>query len=125
MIEIGCQAVIVHCMDYRLQKSINDWLQRRFGLSDYDRVSLAGGVKDLAAVLDQVEICERVHGIRQVVFVNHEDCRAYGEAGNPDRHFTDLREAERRCRARFPQLDVELYYLHLTGIFEKVSTGTG
>ena len=43
MAEHVCEAVVVHCMDARLQKPINDWLQRRFGLSDYDRISLAGG----------------------------------------------------------------------------------
>ena len=121
MTEMQCQAVVVHCLDFRLQKNINDWLQRRFGLSDYDRISWAGGVLDLETVLDQVELCVRVHGIRRAVFINHEDCRAYGEAGNPERHFADLRHAQERCKNRFPDLEVELYYLHLTGIFEKVA----
>ena len=115
-----CQTLIVHCMDFRLQKNINDWLERRFGPSDYDRVSLAGGVLNLEIVLKQVEICERVHGIRRVVFVNHEDCRAYGEAGNPDRHAADLHNAEQRIKAILPRLEVELYYLHLTGTFERI-----
>jgi carbonic anhydrase len=123
MTNLECQTLIVHCMDFRIQKNINDWLQRRFGLSDYDRVSLAGGVLDLESVLKQVQICERVHGIRRVVFVNHEDCRAYGEAGNPDRHAADLREAEKRIKEVLPEFEVELYYLHLTGIFERVSSG--
>jgi carbonic anhydrase len=122
MTNLECQTLIVHCMDFRIQKNINDWLQRRFGLSDYDRVSLAGGVLDLESVLKQVQICERVHGIRRVVFVNHEDCRAYGEAGNPDRHAADLREAEKRIKEVLPEFEVELYYLHLTGIFERVSS---
>jgi hypothetical protein len=120
MVDSLCQTLIVHCMDFRLQKNINDWLQRRFSPAGYDRVSLAGGVLELEIVLKQVEICERVHGIRRVVLVNHEDCRAYGEAGNPDRHAADLRNAGQRIKAMFPQLEVELYYLHLTGIFEAV-----
>jgi carbonic anhydrase len=125
MVEPQCQALIVHCLDFRLQKPINDWLQRHYGLSDYDRVSLAGGVLDLEAVLKQVELCVRVHGIRRVVFVNHEDCRAYGEAGNPDRHVADLHHAEKRCKEQFPHLEVELYYLHLTGIFERIPSEPG
>ena len=44
MKELTYQAVVVHCMDGRLQQPINDWLERRFSLSDYDRISLAGGV---------------------------------------------------------------------------------
>ena len=125
MVEQQCQALVVHCLDFRLQKNLNDWLERNFGLSEYDRVSLAGGVLDLDTVLKQVDICVRVHGIRRVVFVNHEDCRAYGERGNLERHFADLQKAERICKARYPHLVFALYYLHLTGIFEPVLSVIG
>lgn len=32
------KAIVVHCIDFRLQKSINDWLQRKFDPGDYDRL---------------------------------------------------------------------------------------
>jgi hypothetical protein len=28
MTDISCEALVVHCMDYRLQKSLNDWLDK-------------------------------------------------------------------------------------------------
>ena len=115
-----CEAVVVHCMDARLQKPINDWLQRRFSLSDYDRISLAGGVFELEMILKQVEISHRRHKTRKVILVNHENCGMYGEESTLERHSADLRKAEQRIKAELPQLEVELYYLHLTGIFEKV-----
>jgi carbonic anhydrase len=121
MTEHTCQAIVIHCIDFRLQKSLNDWLGRRFGLSDYDRVSLAGGVFDFYTILRQVEISDRLHKIKKVILINHEDCGAYGDEGIPERHAHDLREAERKIEALFPHLDVEIYYMHLTGILENLS----
>ena len=123
MSEHTCEVVVVHCMDSRLQKPINDWLQRRFGLSDYDRISLAGGVFELDFILKQVEISYRRHKIRKAILVNHENCSAYGEDNTPERHAVDLRKAEARIKVEIPQLDVELYFLHLTGIFERIPSG--
>jgi carbonic anhydrase len=115
-----CKAMVVHCMDFRLQKSINDWLQRNYGLGDYDRLSLAGGVFDLEYVMKQVETSRRLHEIKKVVLPNHEDCGAYGAQGNPQRHTDDLHKAEQSIKDNFPELQVELYYMHLSGIIDKV-----
>jgi len=115
-----CEAIVVTCIDHRIQESIHGWLAGRVGDNNYDRASLAGGVSDLQAVLEQVEVSDRLHGIERVLLINHEDCGAYGEAGTPDRHAADLRAAARRIRAAFPHLKVEGYYLHLSGIFERV-----
>ena len=121
MTEHHCQAIVIHCIDFRFQKALNEWLGRRFGPYDFDRVSLAGGVFDFYTILKQVEISDRLHKIQKVILINHEDCGAYGAAGNPERHAADLREAERKIEALFPHLDVEIYYMHLTGILEQLS----
>ena len=113
-------AVVVHCIDFRLQKYLDPWLQNRFGHDNYNRVSLAGGVLDFDAISKQVEISDRLHKVNKVVLINHEDCGAYGEAGNFERHKRDLCDAKHKIQARFPNLDVELYYLHLDGEFEQV-----
>jgi len=83
-------AIVVHCIDFRLQKYLDPWLQQRFGHGNYDRVSLAGAVFDFYAILRQVEISNRLHKIKKVILINHEDCGAYGEEGNYERHKTDL-----------------------------------
>lgn len=114
-------AIVVHCIDFRFQKYLDLWLLARFGHDNYDRVSLAGGVFDFDAILKQVEISNRLHKIKKVVLINHEDCGAYGADGNYQRHKKDLEEAERKVEAVFPDLDVETYYLHLDGRFEKMS----
>ncbi len=114
------QAIVVHCMDFRLQKSINDWLQGTFGVGEYDRLSVAGSVFDLDFVMKQVKLSHDLHEIKKVVLINHEDCGAYGAQGNPQRHADDLRQAAQRIQREIPGLDVELYYLHLDGAFEPV-----
>ena len=43
-----CEAIVVHCMDYRLQSYINNWLEANLGKGSYDRAvmaELAGAVQ--------------------------------------------------------------------------------
>jgi hypothetical protein len=116
-----CEAVVVHCIDFRLQHFLNDWLTDRFGHRNYDRIAVAGAIKNLDLAADQVEISHRLNKVRKAILINHEDCRAYGAEGTRGRHMHDLAEAEARVEARFPDLDVETYYLHLDGTFEQLS----
>ena len=121
MSKLVADAIVVHCIDFRIQKYLDQWLAERFEHNKYDRVSLAGSVFDFYSILKQVEISDRLHDIKKVILINHEDCGAYGAEGTYARHKTDLEEAERKLEALFPHLDVEIYYLHLDGGFEKLS----
>jgi carbonic anhydrase len=114
-------SIVITCIDFRFQKFIKDWLDNNLGDHKYDRVALAGGVFDFYTILKQVEISDRLHKIKKVVLVNHEDCGAYGPAGTYEKHKQDLIEAEKKIEALFPHLDVETYYLHLDGVFEEMS----
>lgn len=107
-------------MDYRTQAYLNKWLEN-IAAQSYDRVAIAGGVYDLEYVIGQVGLAVRLHGIKTLVMVNHEDCGAYGDAGNYERHATDLESARQKIEVLFPQLEVETYYLHLDGVFEQIS----
>lgn len=116
-----CDCVVIHCIDFRFQKYINNWLKTQLNDYIYDRVSIGGGVFDFYTILKQVEISDRLHKVKKVILFNHEDCGAYGELGNYQRHQHDLVEAERKIEALFPHLDVETYYIHLDGEFEEIS----
>lgn len=118
---IQCDVLAVHCMDYRLQKKLNHWIETCYGEGNYDRISLAGGVHDYEMVLKYVQLAVKIHSIRKVVLINHEDCRAYGREGTFHRHSTDLKEAERKIEALFPGLEVETFYMHLDGEFQPIS----
>lgn len=115
-----CNAAVVTCMDFRFQPYINEWLQERFKPGDFDRISWAGGIRNLDLVLEQIGISRRLHHTGLAVLINHEDCGAYGAAGTPQRHAQDLKTAATEINKQFPNLAVETYYLHLDGTFEPI-----
>ncbi len=111
------EALIVTCIDFRLQEAINNWISQNFSPKTFDRVALAGGVKNLEVILTQIEIAKRLHHINKVVLINHEDCGAYGEEGTEEKHSEDLKTAKEKIQSQFPDLTVETYYLKLNGTF--------
>ena len=117
----GCETIIITCMDFRFQEYINKWIAENFKPKTFDRVALAGGVFDLEYTLKQIEISHRLHHIKKVVLINHEDCGAYGETGTPEKHTEDLKNAAIKVNQQFPNLTVETYYLHLNGTFELIN----
>lgn len=115
-----CEAIIVSCIDFRFQQYIDQWIQQYFGVKNHDRVAFAGGVKSLETILGQIEISHRLHHIKKVVLINHEDCGAYGQEGTTQKHTEDLTNAKNKIKEQFPSLEVEIYYLHLDGTFESI-----
>lgn len=120
MSDHSCEIAIVSCIDFRFQEYINQWISQNFHPKTYDRVAWAGGVKDQEGILNQIEISHRLHHIKKVILINHEDCGAYGAEGTPEKHAQDLRETKGKIQAQFPDLEVDLYYLHLDGTFERI-----
>jgi carbonic anhydrase len=118
--DIHCDALVVHCMDYRLQKFLQPWITVRFGVDNFDIISLAGGVHDYEMVLKYVQLAVQIHSIETVCLINHEDCRAYGRDGTYKRHKQDLLDTRVKILAFFPHLKVETFYLRLDGIFEPI-----
>ena len=116
-----CEAVIVHCSDFGIQQSINDWLTERFGMQNYDRISCPGGIKDFSPIQGQIESAYRLDKIKKVIFIGHENCDAYGSTGPKERHVSDLAHAERMIKSQYSDVDVEKYHLHLDGEFEKIA----
>lgn len=115
-----CEAVVVTCIDFRFQDYINDWISKNIPPKSHDRVAFAGGVKNLEIILGQIETSKRLHEIKKVVLINHEDCGAYGESGTLEKHTEDLKNAEQRVKEKLPDVEVETYYLHLNGTFEVI-----
>lgn len=116
----SCDAAIVTCIDFRFQPYINDWISENFQPRTYDRIAFTGGVFNLETILGQINTSHRLHHIKKVVLINHEDCGAYGEGGTDERHAKDLKNAVLKIGEHFPEMEVNSYYLHLDGTFEKV-----
>lgn len=116
-----CQAIIITCIDFRFQKYIDKWIKNNFRPGTFDRVAWAGGIKDLDAVMGQIDISRCLHHINSVYLINHEDCGAYGQSSTPQKHAEDLKKAENQIKNQYPDLAVATYYLHLDGTFEPIS----
>lgn len=115
------EIIIITCIDYRFQDNINSWIAKNFHPGTYDRVALAGGVKNLKTILSQIDIAVKLHHITKVALINHEDCGAYGEVGTAQRHAADLKNATARIKQQYSSLAIEAFYLHLDGDFKPIS----
>ena len=115
-----CDATIVVCIDFRFQKYIRDWTDKKLKGKTFDLVGFAGSTKDLQTVMKQIDISVRLHHIKEVYLIHHEECGAYGAESTPEKHAEDMRKAQETILLKYPILKVELYYLHLDGEFEKV-----
>jgi len=116
-----CQAVVVCCIDFRFQKFINKWISKNLSGKAYDLISFAGSTKELKIVLKEIKISKELHHVKHVVLIHHEDCGAYGKQGTYDKHVKDLNKAQEKLLSIYPDLCIDLYYLHLNGQFEKIS----
>jgi carbonic anhydrase len=115
-----CDAIVVCCIDFRFQKFIRKWTDKNLKGKTFDMVGFAGSTKDLETVMKQIDISVRLHQIKKVVLIHHEECGAYGAESTPKRHATDLKKAKSEILSKYPTLEVLLYYLHLDGTFDKV-----
>lgn len=117
----SCNAVIVTCIDFRFQGFINRWIENNLEADNFDRVALAGGVFNWPVVSSQIELSKRLHNVKRIVLVNHEDCGAYGEEGTIERHKSDLEKVKNELLEKYPEIQVECYLAKLSGEFERVS----
>lgn len=115
----ACEALAVHCIDFRIQRFLNEYLERRFP-GAYDRVALAGGVKEFP--LEQCGTSVRLHGPKTILLIQHEDCGAYGGSGALGEfpaelafQKEELQKAERTVREHFPDIAVENFLIRLSG----------
>lgn len=116
----NCQSLIISCIDFRFQDYIIDWTRKNLPPKSYDRVAFAGGVKDLDTIQKQIDLSKKLHDIKEVILINHEDCGAYGAEGTPNKHAGDLKHAAQQIKSYYPDIDIKSFYLHLDGTFEKV-----
>jgi carbonic anhydrase len=117
---LTCDALVVMCIDFRFQQAFDHWLQENLGHGRYDRVGFAGGVKEWDKVFSQIEVARRLHTVKKVILVNHEDCGAYGESDSKGQHVTDMKVARQRVLEHYPDMDVAMYYATLDGTLERV-----
>src|SRR3989338_7494303 len=99
---------------------LDKWLGEKMTGKTFDYVGFAGASKNLGTIMGQLDISVRLHQVKEVVLINHEDCGAYGAESTHDRHAEDLNKAKKNILEKYPNLKVDLFYLHLDGEFEEL-----
>ena len=133
------QALVLSCIDFRFLESELSFLAEKNLANQYDWTALAGASLALAefphpadtvAFWDQLDLSYRLHHINKVIILDHQDCGAYASkidlnlSLNPERelqaHADYLNQAYWAIRARYPDLNIELYFVSLNGSVKTV-----
>jgi len=118
-----CGNAIVHCIDFRFQDYLDEFMHSHGLNGDCDRISLAGGVKDIAVMYKEVEISHKLHHIDRIYLINHQDCGGYGlgdsisELEEKKFHAGELEKTRHFLNDLLPDVEIEAYFLTLNGEF--------
>lgn len=114
----NCNNLILHCMDYRLQNAINEWIESQGFGGDIDRIAFGGPCRNRDIALEFIKICCDKHGVKNVFLSQHDDCAGYGGhdtypslTEERDQLLTDMAELKRQVEALYP--DVKVTTLHM------------
>jgi carbonic anhydrase len=118
--ERQCQAIVVSCLSYRIRGQLRKWTIKKFHNVGFDRVAVSGGVRNPGFVLEQVELSYKLHKIKEVYLINHENCGTYGTEGTMDKHKQDLLFAKKIIKEKYPDLKVYPLFLKLDGSFTEI-----
>ena len=115
-----CKAALIRCIDSRLNRDINSFLELNGLVNDCDIISNAGAAQDIVKhpdgnVMKQLNISVTKHRIQKVIIVHHLDCAAYGgdaAFASAEEQIAKFKEemnlAKEIILAKFPDLQVEL-----------------
>ena len=113
--------LLICCKDFRYIQPTQRFVRQRLGIRWYDLKAAAGGVRAMLDspnivrrwILRDIDLVYRLHNVRQVILVHHEDCAAYGGstklgslAQQHRFHRVQLRRAARALRREFSGLTV-------------------
>ena len=109
-----CKACVVHCMDFRIQKTIENLLAREgTSFGDFDRVSIAGGASLKNDAFPTLALSLKLHSPSLFILTAHEDCGA-------GTTLSDLQDAARAAREKFSGIEIKGFWVKLDGTWEEV-----
>jgi hypothetical protein len=126
----NAKALVLSCIDFPVLEAERYFLSLQNLTNQYDLTALAGSslaltglphAADAEAFWDQLELSYRLHHIQRVIIIDHQDCGVYADKISPnlsqDRakeqevHTQYLSKAYWAIRDRYPDLNIELYFL--------------
>jgi len=135
------RAAAVYCSDGRYGEHFDDLLQNALQLPRYDRLAVPGGAACLAGhfhayreeegVAEQLRFLVRVHDVRRIVLIAHQDCAYYSTWLHvpplqiETKQREDLIKAVRHVRRLGIDIDVQAFFARRDGdriLFEACGT---
>jgi carbonic anhydrase len=134
------KALVLSCIDYRILEAERYFLSLQNLGGQYDFTALAGASLALSglphqydadAFWDQLDISYRIHQIKKVIILDHQDCAVYQDKIDPSlrdnpvlelaTHTEYLSRAHWSIRDRYPDLNIELYFVNLNTEVKQIS----
>jgi hypothetical protein len=132
-------AAVLTCFDQRIRATVNKFLQRH-GILRPDMIVIAGGAKTLASprndferdfILEQMRMSILLHKTQRAYLICHSDCATYGglaafkndRQAEADHHWQELQRAKALLQERFPELQVECFFVNFEGVFAASEDG--
>lgn len=138
--ETTAKALVLSCIDFEILEAQHYFLSLQNLTNKYDLTALAGSSLALSGIphqavaqafWDQLDLSYRLHHITKVIILDHEDCSAYADKIDPnlsqDRakerqvHAEYLSRAYWAIRDRYPDLNIELYFVFLNADVKPVT----
>ena len=127
-------AFVVRCIDSRFWKVAKHFV-KSLGLKHIDPPYPAGGAKVFSSPFDEYEtehylrqlaISIKLHHTEKVILFSHHDCGAYGGFANfgnskkreLDFHRSEHTKAVKVIKDRFPDLEIETYFIDGQGVIK-------
>ena len=134
------KALVLSCVDFEILEAERYFLSMQNLTNKYDLTALAGsslalsGIPhqaDAQAFWDQLDLSYRLHHIRKVIILDHEDCSVYADKIDPNLsqdpvkerqvHAEYLSRAYWAIREVYPDLNIELYFVSLNADVKAVT----
>src|SRR5215208_1191229 len=94
---VTAQLIVNACVDVRFVDALVDWLRAQGLRGQYDLRTHEGASLTVNHWLSSDAAIDRLHRVREIWIVDHENCGAYGLAGEPntrDNHVARLKAAQ-------------------------------
>lgn len=138
--ERTAKALVLSCIDFRPLEAERYFLSLQNLTNQYDWTALGGASlavsgfprkADADAFWDQLDLSYQLHHIQKVIILDHQDCTAYASKietaiiQDPEKeqqvHAEYMSKAYWAIRKRYPELNIELYFVTLNAEFKPIS----
>ena len=110
------KAVIIHCIDFRFQKIIQEEIEKRGLVGQFDRISHPGASRNFQTVSKSCQLSLELHDPDEAIIIEHVDCGAYGEDNLPDTHKRNAQKLKEFLEKLKPEIKVIILLAAFDGI---------